>query len=82
MRERDVDADDVVEQRRCMSMFGSFLLVIRDRLPVLQDLFCGRDDRNEIGEGSPEGVGIGDLEENVGLCLLGQARPSSGVSTQ
>lgn len=73
MRERDVDADDVVEQRRRMSMFGRFLLVIRDRLPVLQDLICGRDDRNEIGEGSPEGIGVGDLEENVGLRFLRQA---------
>lgn len=35
MRERDVDADDVVEQRRRVSMFGRFLLVVRDGLPVL-----------------------------------------------
>lgn len=75
MRERDVDADDVVEQLRRMTFFGRSSLVVCDRLALIQDLFRGCDDRDQIGESNTESVSVGDLEEEVGLCLLRQARP-------
>lgn len=57
----------------------SLALVLLDSVAVLKDLPSGLDERHELPQAVPEIIDIHDLEEEVGLCLLGKTAPAKSA---
>ena len=75
MGECDVDTDQS-NQPAVATLF-----VIVNGLAILENAGYGLDQRNKLDELMAEEFDVGDLEEKVGLGLLGQAAPIEILNT-
>lgn len=74
MGEGDINPDHWNQSRATM------LLVVIDGFTILQDLSNSLDTGHKFDKLASEILHIGNLEEEIGLCLLWETTPVSEVS--